>query len=341
VTDDEPETGTQESPNDVVSVELPRGLEEFLSGTCAPAAYFKQISKNRAKPPGEESRRTAAQMALDDPSVLTRVVDLVRAGSDERAEGRIRQAMMALGSEIVRLSAPELSEWGTIGTMSTDSEIGLLANRLRRARASKDKMVIVRAEAALLIGFIVCTTRADFNLVGALSALTANINDGKQQVSEAANNVKRTLRRASIKTLEMYGSVNAIVAAKLEESGRQLSDKVADNQSLRGRVRSLEDEVAVQRQKIAELEGEISHVSEELTDAQGHIAGVKGGAAHDMIEMKARARQFLARSVKPALKDAEDALQIEPPFVDVARERIGAVSSDVEKELAWLNQSPE
>jgi hypothetical protein len=60
-----------------------------------------------------------------------------------------------------------------------------------------------------------------------------------------------------------------------------------------------------------------------------------------MIEMKARSRQFLARSVKPALRDAEDALQIDPPFVDVAHERIKAVSSDVEKELAWLNQSSE
>jgi hypothetical protein len=57
--------------------------------------------------------------------------------------------------------------------------------------------------------------------------------------------------------------------------------------------------------------------------------------------MKARSRQFLARNVKPALKDADDALQLDPPFVDVAHERIKAVSSDVEKELAWLNQSSE
>lgn len=319
----------------------PRTLEEFLSSKSTPKVYFEEISKNRSLEPDEESRRLAVAMVLQEPAALARAIELARAAADERIEGRIRRAMMLFESEVVRSSSSELSDWGTRGGVSTDSEIGFLARRLRRARLSKEKEAIALSEAALLIGLCVCSTRADFDVIGALAAVAANFHEPKLPARDASKQVQRALRRVSIRALENFALVNTIVAAKLEESGQQLSHNVAQNRLLRDQVRSLQEEVTKQREEIAQLEGEVSGVNAELSEAHGRIAGVKGGAAHEMIEMKARARQFLARNVKPAIRDAEEALLIDPPYVDVARERIKAVSADVEKELTWLNQSSE
>jgi hypothetical protein len=341
VMEEEPDIASQEQATDLPSEELPRSLEEFLAGKCAPSAYFKVISKNRATPPDDESTRRAVEVALNDPHALSRAIEVVRAGADDKVEGRIRRAIMAFGSEIIRSSSPDHSEWGTRGTVSTDSEIGLLARGLRKARASKDKDAIVRAEAALLLGLSVGIARADFDVIGTLAAVNANIHEEKPTPLSAIKQMKRSLRRASTKGLENFALVNTIVAAKLEESRVQLAQNVEQNRNLRDQVRSLQEQIASHRERIVELEKDHAGVSAQLTEAHGHIVGVRGGAAHEMIEMKARSRQFLARNVKPALKDAEDALALDPPFVDVARERIKAVSSDVERELAWLNLSSE
>jgi hypothetical protein len=339
--EDEPESKISGPPSDEPDEKPPRTLEDYLSAKCPPAIYFKELSKNRAPLPDDESRRRALEVVLQEARALTRAVELAKAGADERVDGRTRRAIIIFGSEIVRASGTELSEWGTRGGVSTDTEVGLLARRLRKARASKEKEAIALAEAALLIGLSVCSARADFDIIGALAAVAANLNEPKLHPHEAAKHVQRTLRRSSVKAVENFALVNTIVAARLEDSSQQLSQSVAQNQLLRDQVRSLQDKVSSQQERIAQLEVDFSAVSAELSKAHGHIAGVKGGAAHEMIEMKARSRQFLARSVKPALRDADEALDIDPPFVDVARERIKAVSSDVEKELAWLNQSSE
>jgi hypothetical protein len=342
-TDEEPpavEASDDVSPAENPGEPPPRTLEDFLNAKSAPTEYFKEISKNRASPPDEESRLRAVEIALREPRALARAIDLARAAADEKVEGRTRRAIMAFGSELVRSSADELAEWGTIGTVSTDSEIGLLGRRLRRARASKDKEAAALAEATLLIGFSVSTSRTDFDVIGALAALSANLHDQRPTGQKAGKDVQRALRRASTKSLENFALVNTLVASKLEESSRQLSQSAAQNQLLRDQVRSLQEQVAGQRERITELEGEISGVSLELSEAQGHIAGVKGGAAHEMIEVKARSRQFLAKNVKPALQDAEEAL-LDPPYLDVVRERIKTMIADVEKELTWLNQSSE
>jgi hypothetical protein len=68
------------------------------------------------------------------------------------------------------------------------------------------------------------------------------------------------------------------------------------------------------------------------------LDGTKGGAAHDMIEARARFRRLLAGKLSPFVNDASLALEVDPPVNDVAKERLEQLKGEINKELEWLKQ---
>ena len=73
----------------------------------------------------------------------------------------------------------------------------------------------------------------------------------------------------------------------------------------------------------------------ELAAAQKELRDEKELRALDRTKQAGRFRGFLTERVSPALSDARDALDFDPPHVDAARQRIemaiSAISGEVEK----------
>lgn len=319
----------------------PASLVEYVKGDAPAGIYVAAIDKREVRLPDDQERSDALQLVLAEPERLSRVVDLSRAVVDSRHDPRLRRVIHGWALDVLH-TRDSLANWGRLGSENSEIELRQLIKRLRDARGNRvDRAAITEAEQILLIGLSVASARFDFSVVGAL----ATIYDGfhPRKPAERTDNslegrVKRALARASVKTLDSYSLIYKLVSAALDELRIQFSKVSQESQNLRERNRSLQDDIARLSDDLARLRSEKESAAAEVVSAQRQLAGVKGGAAHEMIEERARIRRLLAQKLAPFATQASDALSVDPPVVQVVAQRLDLIKTEINKELEWLKQ---
>jgi hypothetical protein len=311
----------------------------FLQSKQAARSFLTSLESLEVALPDEQQRADVVEKALTDIKLSLKLSELIRLAAADETAGRIRKTLMITGSEFVRAHSKSLANWGLIATASPEVDLGMLARHFRNARETNDKALIANAELALQTGLAILSARLDFDIVGALKTLGQQLFDRPLDPYVADKIVKKALRRASTKSLEIFAAISQVQSITLEESRKKLAISVAELQSTRDELRASREARKALEAEVDKRGGEVEVLQTELNSLKGKIAGVRGGAADDLTRLRARVRQFCDSKVLRVLSTADEALSLEPPSYRVARERVGDVLIDVRKELEWLDQS--
>ncbi len=313
----------------------PSSLPSYLKGS-APAGRYVAAFGIETKIPDESERTTALEIVASDPKLLPKVVELMRALLDP-SSSRARGTIKPWASDVLRACDPDLARWAQLAGRSPDDEIADLARRLRQARLNGDKEKVSEAEQVLLLGIAITSTRAEFNVIGTLASVHSVL-DREEPAAETRRRAAKAVATASMKQLKTYCAINQVVSGLMQSLSDQFASVRYERDLARERIRDLQDKITKLSVEVDELKECKELAANEADTLRGQLEGSKGGAAHDMIEARARFRRLLTGKLSPFVSDASLALDVNPPVVNIAKERLRQIKSEIDKELEWLKQ---
>ncbi len=318
----------------------PVDLAAFLNGDFPAAAYVTALVERKTHALDEEERALGVKLIKAHPELLPRLVELARASLNKAEARRVRNDVARLASDVIRSQDESLENWSRLAGSAADAEVGKLARHLQKARTGADKNAQQRAEHLLQLGIAVVSGREDFHPIGALAEIYAKLVVVRKG-SKAANIgelVQRALTRASIKTLESFGAINALATEVLFSVREQLDAANAQLVTLKGRVRDQRDKIEQQAREIETLKEENAALAEALEEARTQIAGVAGGRDADLNALRARYRRLLSASLSDLVSQAHEAVTSAPPAPEIAEVLLDDAKIAINKELEWLRQ---
>lgn len=313
----------------------PSSLPSYLKGSASAGRYVSAIG-NEARIPDEAERFAALETVSADPKLLPKVVELMRALLDP-SHSRLRGTLKSWASDVIRARDPELARWAQLAGRSPDAEIADLAKRLRQARSDGDKDRIAEAEQVLLLGITITSMRVDFDVVGTLASIQSVLNRD-EDADRTKGRATKAVATSSMKQLNVFGAINHVVSAQLKILAEQSALVRHDRDMARERIRDLQDTIARLSADVSELKAERETAVNAAETLRTQLDGTKGGAAHDMIEARARFRRLLTGKLSPFVSDAGLALEVNPPVLNIAKERLAQIKGEIDKELEWLKQ---
>lgn len=309
----------------------PSSLPSYLRDGAPASRYLTAIVDGVAKIPNEEERSDALEIVASDPKLLTKVVELTRALLNSN-HSRARHAIKSWAADVIRARDPGLEQWALLARRSPEDELADLAKRLRQARSNDDKDKVFEAEQVLLLGMALTSTREDFDIIGTLTSLHSTL--GKNDTRRAANAVAT----ASIKQLTTYCAINQVVSGQLKSLTEQFASVRQDRDLAREKIRNLQDMIAGLSAEVDHLKEDAELAEQKAENLRQQLDGTKGSAAHDMIEARARFRSLLTGRLSPFVSDAGIALEVNPPILNIAKERLVQIKGEIDRELEWLKQ---
>jgi hypothetical protein len=312
---------------------VPASLVELVATQNANIKEF--VNRAGRKAPDESD--IAATLAADTPmdAVLERALDVAR---ECRRTGRRTPALIDWCTRALKSQVPDLSD--SSGGRDKDGLALLHTLAVLAQRSRDDKESRKRAELALSLGINLLTIERSvdgFEVLRTLwPVLSTDIALGKrtprQHVSElVAQASTKTLRDLTIFAGLVEEHVARAETASLRAT-RELHEVLRERDALHGAV--------------SELKGEVSRLQAELEDATrreseltARLKDAETCTAHTANTFKARTRRVLGERIGGLLSDADEALAIQPPEVEVTRERIEMARAEIRKELEWLATS--
>lgn len=311
----------------------PRALAELLLEKDAKVkTYINDLERGNASLPTQEDKYTSLEAVRSDPLLLERVAEIARYAS-ESEHSRISKLLLEWSVEALRAGASDLQDWMRLSGNDPYVELRQLAARLKLAEEKTGRAV---AQATLAIGMAFVLRQFALEPLDALRAVTSGL------ATEGSNERARlssVLRRASGRQLGELGLAVRLLDATVDEARKKMLDAEAAKQELYDRTTALKNDLLASQSRADSLIAQIAGLQGEIDRLTADIAGVRGDADHGEIELKARYRTMLIRRLRPYLTDAVEALEADPPFTDVASQRLKLGLAEIAKEQAWLDLS--
>ncbi|WP_206932563.1 coiled-coil domain-containing protein [Roseococcus thiosulfatophilus] len=219
-------------------------------------------------------------------------------------------------------------------------QIGRIAAGLAPALRAKDRIARAAAESLLRLSIkLVTDARPDFSAPEMLALLFAPLREADADSRLALAELRGRVQEAGVAQLRDMSLVQAAALDQILGAERARSEA-------QDRANVLDTALAVERDRVRELR-------EKLATAEAHAEALKADVArlnqavadhrqigaHGTAELLARMRALLAGRIDPLLADAADALEIEPPILEVVRDRIESGRGVIKGELRWLDES--
>ncbi len=219
-------------------------------------------------------------------------------------------------------------------------QIGRIAAGLAPTLRAKDRIARAAAESLLRLSIkLVTDARPDFSAPEMLALLFAPLREADADSRLAPAELRGRVQEAGVAQLRDLSLVQAAALDRILGAERARSEA-------QDRANVLDTALAVERDRVRELR-------EKLATAEAHAEALKADVArlnqavadhrqigaHGTAELLARMRALLAGRIDPLLADAADALEIEPPILEVVRDRIESGRGVIKGELRWLDES--
>jgi hypothetical protein len=120
---------------------------------------------------------------------------------------------------------------------------------------------------------------------------------------------------------------------ELEERASQLEARV-ENESV-GR-KAAEAEVVRLSGRVADLEKALGDERAEIERLEEGLRAKDVHTDHDARRMKARVAGLLDGQLRDLVATVDEALSVDPPRVEIAREKVDVVVRELERQVSWL-----
>lgn len=310
-------------------------LVEFVKRDDASAVDYLKIAVRKVPTDAE----IAEALAADVPNLtaLEKALEIVR---ECRRLERRPMAILKWCESVLRRQDPQLELWATDPDQAALQALEELVRWGQAAREEKDAKKITDTAVALGINLLLLQRRLE-----GLDALRGMwpLMKGEILGDRSSNVLHRRLAdligRAAPKGLRDLVTFAGLVGEQLNEAERT---KFAANRAAAGLARERDDlKSAVSRHvlQIEQLEAKLQDALRREADLNARLDEAKTETAYSENTFKARTRRVLGERIDGLLSDAGEALGIEPPEVEVARERIEIVRNEIKKEIQWLSTS--
>jgi hypothetical protein len=310
-------------------------LDDFFGRRAAKAsAFLKDLREADRWEFTPEDVRAALETHGARDKDFSRTTRLIAAALKER-DGRLARPVVAFGEEAVRRRLADNPNFVGVNldVAATTERVDMVARGLLpRLREPKR-----RAESTnLLLSTILCASRegglaardAVARLVSALEIEPTRSTDRQRAsliwLAEKPKEVQSALEVAApwIRATRDLGERTSQLEAMVEEESASRKAAEADVARLSARLADLEKAVMEARADIGRLE-------EGLRAAEVH-------ADHDVRGTKARLAGLLDGQLRDLVTTIDEALSIDSPRVDIAREKVDVILRELERQVSWL-----
>ena len=205
--------------------------------------------------------------------------------------------------------------------------------------AAKDKQS--RARAQNLMRLVLAWLIDERNLRptdALLSARNVKPTKGKSTAATLNRDAARLLARATPKQFLDLSSIAALFVTTIAEEAKERREVFGRFADLTHRITSLEAELQSTVEDLDAVNEDRATLADALADAQKDLRNEKELRALDRTRQDGRFRRFLAERLNQPLSDAFDALQVDPPHVSTARQRIEMALTAIGRESESSNE---
>jgi hypothetical protein len=310
-------------------------LEDFFGRRAAKASTFLKDLRaaNRWEFTPDDIHAALETHGARDKD-FSRTTQLVAAALKER-DGRFTRPVVAFGEEAIRRRLADNPHFVGVdldAAASATEKVDMVARGLSpRLRESKR-----RAESTnLLLATILCASREESlaagdaiaRLVSALEIEPSRSADRQRQLVWLAEKPK-DVRPALEVTAPWIRATRA-----LEERASELEAKLDDESAGR---KAAEAEVIQLSARVTDLEKAVVHAQAEIERLEEGLRAADVHADHDARRMKARLAGVLDEQLRDVITTIDEALSVDPPRVEIAREKVGIVLRELERQVTWL-----
>jgi hypothetical protein len=218
-------------------------------------------------------------------------------------------------------------------------QIRQIATALAPGLRARDRRARAKSETVLRLAIRrVAGARPDFGAGEMLAVLFSPLRK-QANTRLAPAELRRRIQRAGVGQLRDLSLVQAAAIDRLDSAERakveaqeRASARAAALATERARVSELTERLAAAEARAGNLDAEVARLTQAIADNRQI-------GAHETAELLARSRATLAGRLDLLLADAADALEIDPPVLEVARDRIEAGRGVIRGEIKWLDDS--
>jgi outer membrane murein-binding lipoprotein Lpp len=148
--------------------------------------------------------------------------------------------------------------------------------------------------------------------------------------SAAVKAARRILTRGKMGEIKDAAGIAGLAQEMVRTAVAQRDDERRGQAQLQAKLEGAQSEIATLQSRIDRIEIERETLSEQLTAAKLQLEQSKQHWGHDMVAIKAQQNVLLRERLAPLLKDALDALEIDPPAPQIALKRLRTALSSIE-----------
>jgi hypothetical protein len=310
-------------------------LEDFFGRRAAKASLFLKDLRaaNRWEFTTDEVQ-AALEMHRSRDKDFGRTTELIAAALKER-DARFARPVVAFGEEAIRRRLADNPHFvgvdldaAATGTEKVDIVARGLTARLRESKR--------RAESTnLLLATILCVSKDES--LAAADAVALLVSVLEIEPSQTANRQSQLVWLAE-KPKDVRSALELTApwiraTRELEDRASQLEAKLEDESAGR---EAAEAEVVSLSARLAALESAFVDAQAEIAGLQESLRAVDVHADHDARRMKARLAGLLDGQLRDLVTTIDEALSVDPPRVEIAREKAGVVLRELERQVTWL-----
>lgn len=219
-------------------------------------------------------------------------------------------------------------------------QVGRIAEGLAPGLRAKDRTTRAAAENLLRLAIRLATDgRPEFCAGEMLARLFAPLREPDADPRLAPRELRSLVQEAGVAQLRDLSLVQAAALDRIHGAERARNEAQAWARDLELALAVERDRARELREKLAAAEARAEDLQAEVMRLNQAIADQRQLGAHGTAALLARVRALLAGRIEPLLADAADALEIEPPELEVARDRIESGRGVIRGEIRWLDES--
>lgn len=313
----------------------PTSLVEFVKRDDASATDYLKLAVRKVPTESEIVEALAAEVPIL--TALEKALDVAR---ECRRLERRPIAILKWCESVLKRQAPQLERWAADPDQMALQALEELVRWGQAAREEKDAKKTVDTAVALGINLLLLQRRLEpLDALRGMWPLMKGEILGDRSSDVLHRRLANLIGRAAPKGLRDLVTFAGLVGEQLDEAERST---FAANRAAAALARERDElKSAVSRQaiQIEQLEAKLQDALRREADLTARLDEAKTETAYSENTFKARTRRVLGERIDGLLSDAGEALGIEPPEVEVARERIEIVRNEIKKEVQWLSTS--
>lgn len=246
---------------------------------------------------------------------------------------------------LIKAAAPVLE--GTPGWPPRDGDNGparFAALLDHHAQALSDKEPPRRLFNAVMIAQSVLMARYRLDIADAVPMLSRTLGPPAAMRRDRRNPRLVRLRalgdtRLTVDALRTWLDVLSPWIQRAVEVERRSDEAAADVERLRSTVEDLERQLAILGKERDDAESDIARLRQKVQELSDQRRGAKLARQHEGSQLRGSMAGFLDDEVLALLRAVREGLELEPPRVPFALERLEDAEHAIEKKVRWLRSS--